>query len=149
MTVGPTSPRWTARYVGLRFRPHGRDRNGVDCWGLHRLVLADECAIAVPSYADAYVSLAEAAEIAAVLDGQRAAEPWLPVEPGRERMFDMAVFRDGTIAGHVATVVVPGEMLHVSAHHPARVEPYNTGEWQPRFLGFHRHRLLAASGGSR
>ncbi len=34
-------PIWAGRYIGLPFAEHGRDRGGIDCWGLVRLTLLE------------------------------------------------------------------------------------------------------------
>ncbi len=43
-------PLWAGRYIGLPFMTHGRDRSGLDCWGLARLVMAEQLGRALPSY---------------------------------------------------------------------------------------------------
>lgn len=54
-----------SRFVGLPYRLHGRDLNGVDCWGLVQLVLAGECGVTVSVYGD----MRDASEIAAQSNG--------------------------------------------------------------------------------
>ena len=36
------------QYVGLPYKPRGIDRNGLDCWGLVRLVLDEQFNIKIP-----------------------------------------------------------------------------------------------------
>ena len=43
-------PAWTADYVGLPFKEGGRDRQGLDCYGLLRLVINERFAGTVPEY---------------------------------------------------------------------------------------------------
>ena len=47
---------WTDEYVGVPYAIHGRDMNGLDCWGLVRSVYQSELGIALPCYANDYVS---------------------------------------------------------------------------------------------
>ena len=39
---------WANAYVGLPWADLGRDRTGCDCWGLARLVYAEQLGIALP-----------------------------------------------------------------------------------------------------
>lgn len=41
---------WADEYVGLPFELGGRTREGLDCWGLVRLVLVEQTGILYPSY---------------------------------------------------------------------------------------------------
>lgn len=39
---------WAAQYIGLPYKIGGNDRAGIDCWGLVRLVLAEQRGIIMP-----------------------------------------------------------------------------------------------------
>jgi cell wall-associated NlpC family hydrolase len=41
-------PGWVADNIGLPFVEAGRDRSGVDCWGLARLVWCEQGGCVVP-----------------------------------------------------------------------------------------------------
>lgn len=43
---------WAEQYIGLPYVEHGRDRAGVDCWGLARLVMAEVFHVELPEYSN-------------------------------------------------------------------------------------------------
>ena len=43
-------PAWVNGYVGIPWRELGRDRDGCDCWGLFRLIMAERFGVALPAY---------------------------------------------------------------------------------------------------
>lgn len=128
---------WSADYVGLPFLDQGRDRMGVDCWGLVRLVFSGVLNIDLPSYTERYVSTDEVREVAALVGDVSAHEPFRRVQVGRE--FDVPVFAAMGHPIHVGVVVKPGLMLHVSAGFESRVESYRDTRWASRLVGFYRH----------
>lgn len=136
---------WSYRFVGLPFASLGRGRDGLDCYGLLRLVLAEEHGIRLPTYTERYVSVEERAEVAAVLAGESGRGPWCSVAPGQEAPFDALVFAVLGAPMHVGIVVRPGLMLHVSRGHESRIEAYRGGAWAPRLLSIHRHEGLCPS----
>ncbi|SDY55577.1 C40 family peptidase [Citreimonas salinaria] len=131
---------WSA-YVGLPHRDHGRDRNGVDCWGLLRLVYAEQLGIDLPSYADRYADTAERAALDALLSDPDCRAPWAPVAAARP--FDALLFRAGRYAQHVAVAVDARHMLHVHARTASVIVPVADQPWGNRLLGTFRHEAMA------
>lgn len=133
--AGPVLKHWSASFVGLPFLALGRDRAGVDCWGLVRLAYLEVLGVELPSYADRYSSALEGAEIAAALDEGRAS--W--IKSRRPREWDVALFSSPYGPAHVGIVVSPGLMLHASFGHDSRIERYDAPHWRARLMGVYRH----------
>lgn len=129
-------------FVGLAFREKGRDRAGVDCWGLARLVY-QERGIDLPSYTEGYVSTSERAELDALLSVGAKMFPWVAVAPGCERELDIVVFRRGRLDAHVGIVVDRNRMLHVEHGRESCIERYDAHRWALKRSGIYRHAELA------
>ncbi|MFG1479176.1 NlpC/P60 family protein [Xanthobacter sp. V4C-4] len=125
---------WSADYVGLPFLATGRDRAGVDCYGLVALCYREVRGIVLPSYTGHYTSIDERAEIAAALNAGKAA--WTRVDAARE--WDVVLFSGAVGACHVGLVVAPGRMLHTSSGHDSRIERYEAPQWRRRLMGVYR-----------
>jgi cell wall-associated NlpC family hydrolase len=138
-TAAGATPHWSRDYVGLPWQFAGRSREGVDCWGLLWLVYRDVLGIEVTSYAQETMDAPEREQIAALLNNDRQVSPWLDVQHGSERPFDMAVFRRGGIDSHVGVVVEPGRMLHITNGTESRVERFDQGRWKPKLVAIHHH----------
>lgn len=126
---------WSASYVGIPFRDRGRDGGGADCWGLLRLVYADRLGIALPSYADDYACATEAAEVAALIAGERLVG-WRQVAVAGE--YDALLFRLGREETHVGVVIDHRLMLHMARETVSRVENWAVSPWRHRFVGAFR-----------
>jgi cell wall-associated NlpC family hydrolase len=136
---------WSADFVGLPWQEKGRGRDGIDCWGLCTLVYAERLAIALPHYTEAYVSVQERAEIAALFDGGAAQRPWVQMPPGQEREFDIALMRSGRLLAHVGIVIGGGRMLHIERKGLSQIENYLDGPWRLRLAGLYRHEARHAN----
>lgn len=130
-------PEWAARYVGIPYRPGGRDLSGIDCWGLFALIWEREFGRALPSYDGPLWSPGATAEEVA-----RSAEDYAsrfdPVPAGEERCGDGILFRMRGHPLHLALVVTPGWMLHVDGSTESCIESYRSFRWAKRVLDFYR-----------
>ena len=135
---------WSTDFIGLPYVEFGRDRGGVDCWGLAKLVYAEILGIELPSYIERYTSPEERRELDALIHSVADGETW--VNTAHAATFDIAVFRRGHMEAHVGVVVSPGLMLHTSAGDHSRLEHYSSGRWAHRLTGIYRHFEAASRG---
>lgn len=128
--------RWAERYVGLPFADHGRDRNGVDCWGLVRLVLKEQKDIDVPSYGE--TSALDLAKVAGIIARESAIEPWIPVKDVEP--FDVAVMHRRKDTVHVGIMVTKELILHIEEKTASVLVPISHSSVCFRNPKFYRHR---------
>lgn len=129
---------WSNSYIGLPYADLGRDRSGVDCWGLFRLVMAEQNQIDLPSYVDGYAGEKEKAEISALINGAKSHSYWNKVR-GDFQSFDAVIFRRGVQDSHVGVAVSPTKFLHVVTGGDVRIEDITVGRWAARLVGAWRH----------
>jgi cell wall-associated NlpC family hydrolase len=144
---------WAAQYIGLRFVEHGRDRDGVDCWGLHRLVLQEVFGCECPSFDTGYAGCGrrDVGEIASLIASGKAGWHVVAEAPsdgslctlGAERAGDSLLIRQYGVPCHVALVAGGGHMLHIEEGIEAVCEPYVERDWRRRIVGIYRHPRLA------
>lgn len=129
------APAWCGAFVGLPFVDHGRDRAGVDCWGLAKLALEEHFGIGgLPDFTSQYRHARDRAlhEVFAC-----EIERWQRVEipaPG-----DVVVLRYAGRPMHVGLVVAPGLMLTVDRGTASCVERLDSHRWLGRIEGYYRH----------
>ncbi len=120
------------KYIGLPFKDGGRDFDGVDCWGLVRLVWKEEYGIIMPDMGDAYSSAFARGEVGKTAIMLESGEWNEDVSHLPRRLFDVLVFSFGTLDLHVGLWVADGEMLHVMRGMDTVIERCNTNKWQKR-----------------
>lgn len=131
-------PFWAGHYIGLPFADHGRSRSGLDCWGLVRLVMAEQFGIALPSFDTEYRFAADAPQVGALV--RREIPRWDEVPAGEERLGDIVVARLRGHPMHVGLVLGDRRMLHVERGINSAIEPYAGPRWGARLHGFYRYR---------
>lgn len=131
-----TPPIWAGKYVGLTFAENGRDRDGIDCWGLTRLVYLDQFGIYLPSHHDGYHGFDDAPGVANIVDRElRQAGHWKP-RVGGARLGDVLLFRTG--AGqlwHCGIAIARNRMLHARNGTNSCIERFDDLVWKPRLDG--------------
>lgn len=128
---------WTDAYIGLPFLADGRDRAGLDCWGLVRLVYAERLGIDLPDKAGIYrdESRETLREIAAAMEEE--SRRWMLVDA--PRYCDVILMHSGPLHCHVGLWVKRNTMLHVSAGIDSTVEPINGLIRRNTIIGYYRH----------
>lgn len=134
----PPSPLCFSLLVGIPFLAGGRTREGCDCWGLHRLALAEVWGIQLPAYSDLYADCAELAESERLI--RERLDSWAEVPPGEEGPSCAILLRVGRHASHIGTVVSRGKMLHTYSGSRSRVDCYRDRPFKERVVGFFRLR---------
>lgn len=128
-------------YTGVPWRDDGRERGGVDCYGLLHLVYREQAGIELPRHDGALSTNADAKALTDLIDRQLG--PWIEIERGFERQLDaVLMLRDG-FPCHVGIVERPGWVLHVESGCNAVVEPYSSMRMARRIVGFYRHERAA------
>jgi cell wall-associated NlpC family hydrolase len=131
------SAAWAAGYVGIPFVDGGRGRDGLDCWGLVRLVLRERFGAEVPDLEVTGGTCPPAAVgEAAVSELPR----WREIRAGQERPGDVVLLRLNGHPTHVGVVVLRGTMLHCLAGCDSCVEHYLGPLWSRRLVGIYRWR---------
>lgn len=125
-------------FVGLPYLDRGRTRAGVDCYGLLRLVYAEQLGIELPSYADDYVTAADDLAIAALIADEL--DPWDEIGKGCEQEGDAVLMRSGLHLRHVGVVAGRARALHIESGDLSRIELYDFGPLAHRIAGFYRYR---------
>lgn len=126
-------PAWVQEYMGIPFLEKGRSREGLDCYGLVRLVLQEQRGIELPSYAEEYATTTDAEEITALYRGEVAAQ-WQEIPVPSARLFDVAVLRMMGEPIHFALVLDPPYFLHVFRETDVSVERLDALIWQKRLV---------------
>ncbi len=133
-------PAWVNDYVGIPFKPMGRDRSGLGCWGLVYLVYRERFGLEVPSYAENYFTTNDGYEVGKLIAGELVTK-WTPVAPDAEKLGDAILIRMAGFPSHIGVVVEPDEkkFLHVYAGVDSCVGRYDSIQWAHRVTGFYRY----------
>ncbi|WP_316978055.1 NlpC/P60 family protein [Shumkonia mesophila] len=150
-------PVWADAYVGLPWDDKGRTREGLDCWGLYRLIKAERFGVVHPLYegvvwtpCETRAGQAEAnRDLAAYMEGERlkgwttvwealGAPPDEPLGGKLALAGDLVWIRNVGAAIHVGLVAAPGWMLHVEEGIDSVCVPYDGADFERRVRGFYR-----------
>ena len=143
-----TIPDWVGAYIGLPYADKGRDRSGVDCYGLVKLILAEVSGIALPDYSGAYTTADDHNSVADAVDaGLR--DGWQRVK--RPQALDLLILRIAARPWHTGLMVNAGMFIHCPP--PGRdghqsfscIERLDNPQWAKRIEGFYRCTIPASN----
>lgn len=138
-------PPWVADYVGLPWKPLGRSRDGLDCYGLVRLVLAECFGLVLPllqncgwNGARSPDALQDLAETVAV----NLHDGWMPVQRSEARLGDLVLLRLHGRPIHLGIVVGENWFLHVRDGTDSALDRFDSLIWCTRVAGLYRHERM-------
>ena len=111
---GKTIEKFCAQSIGISFKPHGRDRDGWDCWGLVCYAYKEVYGVTLKWHNDKYDSIKDYDTIKkafAVVIKDSLKEGWQKVED--QRAGDIIVFFMRGRPIHVGLAVDTYRMMHV------------------------------------
>ncbi len=132
---------WAEPYIGIPFFYGGRTReDGLDCWGLVRLIYRDIVGIDLPEYGE--VSADDLRAVARTVGVKRDAEPWsMVLEPATYDIVVMGL-HNKRIPAHVGLMVDENTMIHAEQSSHSCLVRLDNMTVRERVLGFRRHKTL-------
>jgi cell wall-associated NlpC family hydrolase len=125
-------------YVGIPFKNDGRDKDGLDCWGLVRVVYKDKLNIDLPSYEGVFVDTSKDTfnKIGELMATNQ--NSWEKVE--NPKPLDVLLIRvNGGVPSHVAVYVGDDWMLHTMEGMDVTMEKTSSIRWNKRIVGAYRY----------
>ena len=125
---------WQNKYIGIPFLDKGRDTNGIDCWGLVRLVYKQEYNIDLPSFSSEY----EADDTERMRDlFAQYKEGWEKIEEPVEGC--IVLFNIFGIESHMGIAVSSTHFLHARDKYTSAIESFDSVGWRNRITGFYKY----------
>ena len=140
---------WVNDYMRIEFQNDGRDRKGCDCWGLVRLILAEQANIVIPAYAGTPTE--DVKHVNRHMASDSAAPPWQAVIPlGSEQKFDVVLMTRtirtdrgaSNVPMHVGLITEPGWMIHTEKNANTTHVRLDSPTVKRKILSIHRHEKL-------
>lgn len=118
--------RWWEKYIGIPFKPMGRNENGVDCVGLCMLIFKNEKGVIVDDTVQKYTAeemrhFKSLKHINKLIDDELT--KWHEVSKKEIEPYDLCLYTVHGIECHAAICVDERRVLHVEEKHPVHAAP--------------------------
>lgn len=128
---------WWNQYVGLPFLDCGRDRTGADCYGLIRLVLAEQKGIILPLRENEYSDSQDHRRVAELISGEKTTGRLIETKEPQD--LDVVVFKVGGLPCHLGIICGGGKyFLHVIRGANSVIERLSSIRWNGRIESYWR-----------
>ena len=126
---------WYNKYIGIPYKDNGRDLDGVDCWGLVRLVYKNEYDIQLPSFAEQYLGASDVDVTKELIAINK--ENWQQSQ--NKTIGNVVLFRVLGNESHVGIYIGNNKFLHARQNHASAIESLNSVSWNKRVVGFYNY----------
>lgn len=134
---------WAGLYVGIPFKSGGRDKSGLDCYGLLRLVYIEEFNTTLPDLRDLYINALDTNETAPLykkyaplLRGDKTACP---------KSGDAAVMLERGLPTHLGIYAGGGYILHATRHLGTVLQRTTSPDLKGRVEGYYAVKVKDAN----
>lgn len=133
----PWSQNLASRYVGIPFVPGGRDRTGLDCWGLVCLVYREAFGIEL----DEHPWVPEPRDRVPLIQSAvfKHDTPWRPMSLDEVALGDVLLFAVLGHPAHVGLHLSADTMLHAHEGLGVTLDRWGCPTWRSRFRQVYRH----------
>lgn len=121
-------------YIGIPYLNRGRDRNGLDCWGLVQLWHKEQKGVDVPDYLWAYTSAEDQNSVAEAINANKV--QWSKVE--EPEYGDVLVFRIMGQPIHVGIKLHYDDFVHAFKGTQSCLERLSSVSWARRLTEVYR-----------
>ena len=125
---------WANNYIGIPFKYKGRTTDGIDCWGLVRLIYSNEYNITLPSFSSDY-SENDYDRISELIVQYK--EGWEPIEKPVEG--SLVLFRIMGAETHVGIAVSDTHFVHAREGYDSAIESFSSPSWSKRVVGHFKY----------
>ena len=122
------------QYVGIPYLNRGRDRDGLDCWGIVQLWYAEQLGVEVPDYLWAYTHAEDGGSVAAAINENKV--NWQKVD--QPDYGDVLVFRILGQPIHVGIKLHEDDFLHAFKGTQSCIERLSALSWSRRLIEVYR-----------
>lgn len=124
---------WWNDYIGIPYKLKGRDRTGIDCWGLVRLIYSEQYGKFLPSY-DVDYSNSNDQIVKDLFSAGK--DTWKEVDVHQEG--DVCLFRVFGAETHVGIMLSDDKFIHAIQGNSVGIESILSSKWNKRFVGYYR-----------
>jgi len=110
---------WTDKYIGLPYKEHGRDTDGLDCFGLARMVYKNELDVDLPDFNIGFNKTKNKdlyKHIVTDLDDfiSNESKKWIDIKEldDKPKDFDFVLIRMMGYVIHIGIFIAPNKILH-------------------------------------
>ena len=133
-------PVWLNIYKNIPYKSKGRTLEGVDCYGIVRMIFAERFGIMLPSYSDNYTDASDTLSTSgAILEHLDTDPHWVSVRQKDAYRGDVVLLTIHGTPMHMGLVVSTTMMLHTLKGHNSCLESWNGVRWASRIYGFYRY----------